>query len=188
VVYDYGVKYNILRHLTLRGCRVTVVPYRTPAADVLALKPDGVVLSNGPGDPAVQKQLVPEVRALVGKTPIMGICLGHQMLGMASGLKTFKLTFGHRGANHPVKDLSTGKVHITSQNHGYCVDMDNMPRGTTVTHINLNDDTLEGMENVEQKWFSVQYHPEASPGPHDSTYLFNKFMQMMQVDSGKGGA
>ena len=188
VVYDYGVKYNILRHLTLRGCRVTVVPHRTSAADILALKPDGIVLSNGPGDPAVQKHLVPEIKALLGKAPIMGICLGHQMLGMASGLKTFKLAFGHRGGNHPVKDLSTGKVHITSQNHGYCVDMDSMPGGTEVTHVNLNDDTLEGMENRDQKWFSVQYHPEASPGPHDSTYLFDKFMKMMAAESGKGGS
>ena len=186
VVYDYGVKYNILRHLTLRGCRVTVVPFRTPAVEVAALKPDGIVLSNGPGDPAAQKPLTREIQALFGKAPIMGICLGHQLLGMASGLKTYKLTFGHRGGNHPVKDLKSGKVLITSQNHGYCVDMDQMPAGTVVTHINLNDNTLEGMENREQKWFSVQYHPEASPGPHDSTYLFDKFMELMAAERGKG--
>ncbi len=187
VVYDYGVKFNILRHLTLRGCRVTVVPYRTTAAEVVSLKPEGVVLSNGPGDPADQKSLVPEVRALFGKAPLFGICLGHQLLGLAAGLQTYKLTFGHRGGNHPIKDLSTGKVHITSQNHGYCVLLEKEYEGTVPTHINLNDNTLEGMENRDQNWFSVQYHPEASPGPHDSTYLFDKFISLMEEKAGREG-
>lgn len=190
VVYDYGVKYNILRHLALRGCRVTVVPFDTSSREVEALKPDGIVLSNGPGDPADQPDLLPPIRALMGRYPLFGICLGHQLLGLASGLSTYKLTFGHRGGNHPVKDLATGKVQITSQNHGYCVRLEDVKGvvggGIVATHLNLNDGTLEGMENRERRWFSVQYHPEASPGPHDSNYLFDRFMKLMEETPAEG--
>ncbi len=179
VVYDFGVKYNILRHLAARGCRVTVVPHRTTAAEVTAIKPDGVLLSNGPGDPVDQSDVIPEIKALLGQVPVFGICLGHQLLGMALGFSTFKLAFGHRGGNHPVRELSTGKVWITSQNHGYCVELESAKQGTMPTHINLNDGTLEGLENQSMKCFSVQYHPEASPGPHDSTYLFDRFIELI---------
>ncbi len=179
VVYDLGVKYSILRHLAARGCRVTVVPAGTKAAAVLALRPDGVVFSNGPGDPAMLTALLPEVSALLGRTPIFGICLGHQVLGLALGGKTFKLPFGHRGANQPVKDMDSGRVWITSQNHGYCVLLESGREGTRPTHVNLNDGTLEGLENKALRCFSVQFHPETSPGPQDSAGLFDRFIEMM---------
>jgi carbamoyl-phosphate synthase small subunit len=177
---DFGVKYNILRLLEGSGCQVLVFPARTSAAAILAADPDGIFLSNGPGDPAAVDYAIDTVRGLLGKRPIFGICLGHQLLGLALGGRTFKLKFGHRGANQPVKDLRTGKVEITSQNHGYCVDLDSL-QGVPVrsTHVNLNDNTLEGMEHLDYPLYSVQYHPEASPGPHDAAYLFERFIQMM---------
>ena len=182
-VYDYGVKYNILRHLVSAGCRVHVVPGSTPAATVLERRPDGVVLSNGPGDPAALSAIVREVKQLLGKAPILGICLGQQLLGQALGGKTFKLRFGHHGSNHPVKDLRTGKVEITTQNHGFCVDADSLDRSKVeITHVNLNDNTLEGLRHKELPVFSVQYHPEAGPGPHDSGYLFDRFIELMELE------
>jgi len=187
VAIDFGIKYNILRLLSREGCYVTVVPAFTKAEDILKLNPDGILLSNGPGDPAGVPYAVKEVQKLLGKKPILGICFGHQILGRAFGLETYKLKFGHRGANHPVKELKTGKVEITAQNHGFCVKLDNKLQitsyklqGLIPTHINLNDHTLEGMENKELSVFSVQYHPESSPGPHDSRYLFRKFIKMME--------
>jgi carbamoyl-phosphate synthase small subunit len=180
-VLDCGVKYNILRALSRAGCGVKVLPARTGAQEILKLKPDGLLLSNGPGDPAAVTYVVETVRALLGKLPIFGICLGHQMLGLALGGKTFKLKFGHHGGNHPVKDLKTGKVAITSQNHGFCVDIKSVrQKGTELTHINLYDNTAEGLENRRLKLFSVQYHPEAAPGPHDAGYLFEKFVKLMK--------
>jgi len=180
VAYDFGVKYNQLRILNNRGCSVQVVPAATSAEDVLALNPDGVFLSNGPGDPAGVEGVVENVRHLLGKKPVFGICLGHQILGLAYGGSTYKLKFGHRGGNQPVKDLTTGKVEITSQNHGFCVDPDSLPDTVEVTHINLNDGSLEGMRHREYPVFSVQYHPEHAPGPHDAEYLFDRFMDMMR--------
>jgi carbamoyl-phosphate synthase small subunit len=181
VAYDYGVKRNILRHLVQIGSRVTVVPADTTAADVLSLEPDGVFLSNGPGDPEPLEQQAREVRRLVGKIPVFGICLGHQVLGLALGGKTFKLKFGHHGANHPVLNQQTGKVEITSQNHGFCVDPDSLPDSAIeVTHVNLNDHTLEGFRHRSEPVFCVQYHPEAAPGPHDSHYLFHDFATAMK--------
>ena len=182
VAYDLGIKRNILRHLVDVGCDVTVVPAKTSAADALALGPDGVFLSNGPGDPAAVVGVPEIVRELVdsGK-PVFGICLGHQMMGLALGARTFKLPFGHHGANHPVKDLVTGKVEITSQNHGFCVDVDSMKDSPAeVTHLNLNDNTCEGLRLKDRPVFSMQYHPEASPGPHDASYLFRRFVETIR--------
>ena len=186
VAYDYGIKHGILRGLVRTGCRVTVVPARTPARDALALRPDGVFLSNGPGDPATLGDIVEQARILVEKTPVFGICLGHQVLGQVFGAKTFKLKFGHRGANHPVKDLTTGKIEITTQNHGYAVDPDTLSADVHPTHVNLNDHTLEGLAHRHLPVFSVQYHPEASPGPHDAYYLFKRFIEL--IDSGRAAA
>jgi carbamoyl-phosphate synthase small subunit len=180
VAYDFGIKQNILRLLVDHGCEVTVVPARTSAADVLALKPDGVFLSNGPGDPEPVEYAVENIRKLLGRVPIFGICLGHQLCGLALGGKTFKLKFGHHGSNHPVKNLRTSKVEITAQNHGFCVDPDSLPASDVeITHVNLNDHTNEGMRHRSLPLFSVQYHPEASPGPHDARYLFDDFVTMM---------
>jgi carbamoyl-phosphate synthase small subunit len=180
IAYDYGIKHNILRNLVGVGCRVRVVPAYTPAAEVLAAKPDGVFLSNGPGDPDAVAGAPENVAALLGKVPVFGICLGHQILGLALGGRTYKLKFGHHGGNHPVKDLTTGKVEITAQNHGFAVDVDSLKGKGELTHLNLNDRTVEGLAVKGQKTFSVQYHPEASPGPHDARYLFRRFVEMME--------
>jgi len=183
IAMDFGIKYNILRCLAGVGCDVTVVPGTAKAKDILAQNPDGIFLSNGPGDPAAVTYAIEEIKKLLGKKPIFGICLGHQLLGLALGGRTFKLKFGHRGANHPVKDLKTGKIEITSQNHGFCVDINSLNKDDIeLTHINLNDNTLEGMAHKKLPVFSVQYHPEASPGPHDSRYLFERFMEMMKLE------
>jgi len=180
VAYDFGIKRNILRRLVHAGAQVTVVPARTTAEDVLALKPDGVFLSNGPGDPEPLTYQYEQVRKLIGKTPIFGICLGHQILGLAAGGKTYKLKFGHRGANHPVLNQVTNKVEITSHNHGFAVDPDSLnPSEVELTHVNLNDQTLEGFRLRNHPVFCVQYHPEAAPGPHDSHYLFHDFANLM---------
>ncbi|HEY3456650.1 MAG TPA: glutamine-hydrolyzing carbamoyl-phosphate synthase small subunit [Bryobacteraceae bacterium] len=181
VAYDYGIKRNILRHLVQIGSRVTVVPSDATAQDVLALKPDGVFLSNGPGDPEPLATQAAHVRQLIGKVPVFGICLGHQILGLALGGKTYKLKFGHHGANHPVLNHRTGKVEITSQNHGFCVDPDSLRDSEVeITHLNLNDQTVEGLRHRSEPVFCVQYHPEAAPGPHDSHYLFHDFAAAMK--------
>ena len=179
VAIDYGMKWNIARHLKQMGCRVTVVPGTTSAEDVLAHQPDGVFLSNGPGDPRPLDYAVRTIKDLLGKTPIFGICLGQQLLGMALGGEIFKLKFGHRGANQPVLNRETGRVEITSQNHGFALDIETLPRETEVTHVNLNDQTVEGIRHSGYRAFGVQYHPEASAGPHDSHYLFGEFHKMM---------
>lgn len=180
-VLDCGVKLNILRRLQELGCEAVVMPAQASPEEILKIKPDGLLLSNGPGDPAAVGYVVRTTRSLIGKLPIFGICLGHQMLGLALGGKTYKLKFGHHGANHPVKDLATGRVSITVQNHGFCVDINSLSkRDIEITHMNLNDNTLEGMRHKKFPLFCVQFHPEASPGPHDASYLFNEFIEMMK--------
>jgi carbamoyl-phosphate synthase small subunit len=186
VAYDFGIKQNILRLLVDHGCDVTVVPAQTSAEDILALKPSGVFLSNGPGDPEPIGYAVANIRELLGRVPIFGICLGHQLCGLALGGRTFKLKFGHHGSNHPVKNLVTQKVEITAQNHGFCVDPDSLlSSDVEITHVNLNDHTNEGMRHRSLPLFSVQYHPEASPGPHDARYLFDNFIGMMGEAAGE---
>ena len=181
VAFDFGIKYNQIRILTDKGCRVQVVPATTDADTVLGLNPDGIFLSNGPGDPEGVEGVVDTIRSLLGKKPIFGICLGHQILGLAYGGKTYKLKFGHRGGNQPVKDLHTGKVAITAQNHGFCVDMNSLNSDTVeLTHVNLNDNSCEGMKHKQFPAFSVQYHPEHAPGPHDAIYLFDRFIDMIK--------
>ncbi len=180
VLYDYGVKFNIIRSLKARGLEVLVVPAATPAADILRLKPAGIVLSNGPGDPAAVTYAIDNVRQCLGHHPMFGICLGHQLMGLGLGGRTFKLKFGHRGANQPVKNKLSGRVEITSQNHGFAVDIESIPDPEVeLTHFNLNDGTLEGLRHPKLRAFSVQYHPEASPGPHDADYLFEEFIKLM---------
>lgn len=182
VAYDFGIKYYILRYLAALGCRVTVVPARTSADDALALGPDGIFLSNGPGDPAALTEIVAEIRKLTTAAPVFGICLGHQLLGQAFGGRTFKLKFGHRGGNQPVKNMRTEKIEITSHNHGFAVDPESLDeKEIELTHFNLNDGTLEGLRHRTLPVFSVQYHPEAGPGPHDATYLFQEFIANMQA-------
>ena len=185
VAYDYGIKYNILRNLAEMGCRVKVVPAATAAEDVLALNPDGIFLSNGPGDPDAVPYAKENVCKLLGKKPIFGICLGHQIMGLALGGKTYKLKFGHHGGNQPVMDLTTRKVEITSQNHGFAVEADSLKGAAEVTHVNLNDNTVEGLAHRELPVFSVQYHPESSPGPHDANYLFRRFTDLMKKHQGR---
>lgn len=181
VAIDFGLKYNQLRLLAQRGCQIQIVPAQTSAESILAMNPDGIFLSNGPGDPAGVPGVVDTIKALLGKKPIFGICLGHQILGLAYGGTTYKLKFGHRGSNQPVKELSTGKIEITAQNHGFCVDLDSLnPDEVELTHVNLNDGSLEGMRHNKYPSFSVQYHPENAPGPHDSIYLFDRFIEMMK--------
>lgn len=182
VVIDCGVKFNILRELAKQNCKVIVVPSDTSAEKILGMKPDGILLSNGPGDPAAVRYVVENVKRLIWKLPIFGICLGHQVLGLALGGKTYKLKFGHHGANHPVKDLRTGKVYITVQNHGFCVDIKSLnKKDVNITHVNLNDNTSEGMRHKKLPIFSVQFHPESSAGPHDAKYLFGEFIRMMEI-------
>ena len=183
LVTDVGLKYNILRLLQSRGCQVFAVPATTPANIMLAMQPSGLLLSPGPGDPELLGNIVENVRQLIGRVPIMGICLGHQLAARALGARTYKLKFGHRGGNHPVKDLESGRVHITAQNHGYAVDADNLPAGLEVSQINLNDNTVEGLRHRELPLFTIQYHSEASPGPKDNEYLFDRFLAM--VDDAK---
>ena len=179
VAIDYGMKWNIPRHLKEQGCRVTIVPGSSSADDILALQPDGVFLSNGPGDPRPLEYAIGTIRELVGQTPLFGICLGQQLLGMALGGEIYKLRFGHRGANQPVLNRRTGRVEITTQNHGFALAADSLPPEVEVTHLNLNDDTVEGIRHTEHPVFGVQYHPEASAGPHDSEYLFGEFLEMI---------
>ncbi len=179
--YDFGIKLNILRRLVAHGCEVRVFPASTPASEVLAWQPDGIFLSNGPGDPAAVGYAIDSIRTLVdADVPMFGICLGHQLIGLAMGAKTYKLKFGHRGANHPVKQLDSGAIEITSQNHGFAVDPDSLPPTAEVTHLNLYDGTIEGLRHVDRPVYSVQYHPEASPGPHDADYLFTQFIEEME--------
>ncbi|MBU0630530.1 MAG: glutamine-hydrolyzing carbamoyl-phosphate synthase small subunit [Candidatus Margulisbacteria bacterium] len=180
VAYDFGIKFNILRNFQRLGCRITVVPATTPAAEVLAMNPDGIFLSNGPADPAAVTYAIENIKQLIGKKPIFGICLGHQLIGLAMGAKTYKLKFGHHGGNQPTMDLNTRKVDITSQNHGFAVDPKTFTKEMEVTHINLNDETVEGFRHTKLPVFSVQYHPEAGPGPRDAHYLFDKFIGMIE--------
>ena len=181
VAYDFGLKFNILRQLRQNGFEIEVVNSRTSAADILAFNPDGIFLSNGPGDPGALDYIHTEIRKLIGKKPLFGICLGHQVLSHAFGGKTFKLKFGHRGGNQPVKDLRTGAVAITSQNHGFATDAESLPSHVEVTHLNLNDDTVEGLRSTQDPVFSVQYHPEAAPGPHDASYFFKEFADLIDA-------
>ena len=185
IAYDFGIKMNILRCVHDSGIDVTVVPAWTSAEDIIAMDPDGLLLSNGPGDPEVLDYVVDNIRKMIGKLPIFGICLGHQVLGLAFGGRTFKLKFGHRGGNQPVQNVHTGKVEITAQNHGFAVDIDSLPPTVEITHVNLNDGTLEGMRHKVLPIFSVQYHPESSPGPHDSLYLFEAFSEMLKENRDK---
>lgn len=186
VVTDCGLKYNILRLLQQRDCEVIAVPAATSAEDILAFAPSGVLLSPGPGDPQLLDYVVGNIAKLLGRVPIMGICLGHQLIARALGAKTFKLKFGHRGANHPVQDLTSGRVYITAQNHGYAVDAETLPPGLEISHINLNDNTVEGLRHLELPLFSIQYHSEASPGPRDNEYLFDRFVEMLSEAEGQG--
>ncbi|WP_461210594.1 glutamine-hydrolyzing carbamoyl-phosphate synthase small subunit [Desulfocurvus sp. DL9XJH121] len=183
VVYDFGIKWNILRLLTAQGCDLLVVPARTTAEEVERLEPDAIFLSNGPGDPAAIPGIAETVARLADRYPTAGICLGHQILGLALGGKTYKLKFGHHGLNHPVKDLTTGRIEVSSQNHGFCVDVDSLS-GIAVTHVNLNDQTLEGFHHVKKPILAIQHHPEASPGPHDSNYFFKRFREMVREHAG----
>jgi carbamoyl-phosphate synthase small subunit len=181
VAYDFGVKTNSLREFSKFGCKITVVPAETPAAEVLSLKPDGIFLSNGPGDPASMKTVVEEIKKLTEKNvPMFGICLGHQILGQVFGGSTYKLKFGHRGGNQPIKDLTTGKIEIASHNHGFAVEAESLPPDVEITHVNLNDNTVAGLRHKQFPVFSVQYHPESAPGPHDSEYLFRRFVELME--------
>ncbi len=189
IVLDYGLKYSILEQLVDVGCRITVVPADTTAGEIMKLRPDGVLLSNGPGDPAAVTYAIDTIRDLVniGTLPIFGICLGQQLLGLALGGNTYKLKFGHHGENHPVKDLATGKIEVTVQNHGFCVDIDSLDKNTIeITHMNLNDSTLEGIRHRELPLFSVQFHPEAGPGPHDARHLFSRFVELMKKEMNRG--
>ena len=181
IAYDVGIKYNILRSLARLGVEVTVVPYDTTMEQAMELAPNGIFLSNGPGDPAVVHESIDAVKKLLGRVPIFGICLGHQILSLALGCRTYKLKFGHHGANHPVIDYATEKVEITSQNHGFAVEESSLPAHVRVTHRNLNDQTVEGIESLDHPAYAVQYHPEAAPGPHDAAYLFNRFIEMMNT-------
>ena len=186
LVTDVGLKYNILRRLQSRGCEVVAVPADTPAEVMLAMEPAGILLSPGPGDPERLGEVVDNIRRLLGRAPVMGICLGHQLAARALGARTYKLKFGHRGGNHPVKDLDTGRVHITAQNHGYAVSVDNLPAGLEVSQINLNDNTVEGLRHRELPLFTIQYHSEASPGPQDNDYLFDRFLRMTDDANPRG--
>ena len=180
---DCGIKHNIIRSLNKLGCKVTIVPYNTTSSEIEKLNPDGIFISNGPGDPQDVMVVVNTIRNLIGKYPIFGICLGHQIISLAYGAKTYKMKFGHRGANHPVKNLFTNKVEITSQNHSYAVDNDSLKQtDLEITHINLLDNTIEGVRSLKDKVFSVQYHPESAPGPQDSAYLFDTFIQLMEEE------
>ena len=180
VAYDFGIKHNILRRLASYGCKITVVPCTWPASETLKMKPNGVIFSNGPGDPSAVPYAIETVKNIIGKVPVFGICMGHQLLGQALGGKTFKMKFGHHGGNHPVRNLRSGHVEISAQNHNYAVDPATLPEGVEVTHINLNDGSCAGLAFPAQQLMSLQYHPEASPGPHDSDYIFREFIELMK--------